>query len=138
MPDSPFKTYRAAFDAMNADPTVVAARQSEFEAETALTELRKRHAEEEAPLVDALVDAQVAVTHWEGEYRAEMDDAQALIARQVIAAGKSVQEFGVEAKYSGGRKSVQWKAVAEELHAPAALVDKYTTPGRPSVEVKVI
>jgi PHD/YefM family antitoxin component YafN of YafNO toxin-antitoxin module len=135
---SPFQTYRTAFDQMNADPTVIQARQEHREAEAKLAELRAKHAEEERPLVEALADAEVAVCHWEGEYRNQMDDAAALIAQHVIAAGQSVQEFGVEAKYSNGRRSTEWKAVAQRMNAPQSLIDECTTPGKPSVQVRVI
>ena len=138
MPDSPFKLYREAVEQMNADATVQAARQQHREAEAALAEMRARHAEEERPLVDDLVDAEVAVCHWEGEYRARMDDAQALICQAVIARGESISEFNVEAKYSAGRRSTEWKAVALRMKAPQSLIDEFTTPGKPTVSVRVI
>lgn len=138
MPVSPFQQYKTAYDQMNADPTVVQARQQHREAEAALADLRAQHAEAERPLVEELENAGAAVDHWEAEYRAQMLDAQALIAEAVIARGQSCTEFGVEAKYSAGRRSTEWKAVAQRLGASQSLIDEYTKPGAPSVSVRVI
>jgi len=135
---SPFKLYREAVEAMSADPTVQAARQQHREAEAALAELRARHAEEERPLVEELHEAEISVTQWEDPYRAKMDDAQALICEAVASIGQSVTEFGVEAKYSAGRRSTKWESVARRLNAPQSLIDEFTTPGKPSVTVRVL
>jgi len=138
MMTSPFQLYREAVEQMNADATVQAARQAHREAEAALAEMRARHAEEEIPLLSALAEATVAVCQWEDPYRARMDDAQALICQEVVAAGQTVSQFGVEAKYSAGRRSTEWKAVALRMKAPQSLIDEFTTPGNPSVTVRVL
>jgi len=135
---SPFKLYREAHEAMNADATVQQARAAHREAEAKLAEMQAQHAEAERPLIEELREADMTIAFWEAPYRANMDDAQAAICVAVAGIGQSMTEFGVEAKYSAGRRSTEWKSIALRMNAPKSLIEEYTTPGKPSVTVRVI
>ncbi len=115
-----FAEYRKAHDLMSADLIVQGWQRAVENAERNLAMLREGLAQAEMP------------------HRETMALWRERIIETVLAEGHDVILFGVEAKYSKGRRSTAWKSVAGELSPPVELIEKYTTVGEPSVTVQIL
>ena len=78
-----------------------------------------------------------ALAKIEAPYRERMMRAEEGIKETVLDQQRTVALHGVEATYTKPRKTVKWKAVAQEYSPPDELIEEHTTVGHPSVRIKV-
>jgi len=115
-----FESYRKAYDEMETDPAVLAAR-------------------EQADVLRAkMMEVDELISDAEKPYRERMAEAEAQIVDAVMSQGESVTLHNVQARYTKGRSSVSWKKVAEACNPPAEVVEQHTKVGKPRVSVSVL
>ena len=119
-----FQKYRMAWEAMEADETV-------RETRHAIAQLKEEYEARVAGL-------QIKLDIFEGGYRALMDVEAAAIAIEVHAIAQTVRMEGVRAKYTKGRRTPRWKAIAMIWKPSQRLIDEHTTVSESKVTVEIM
>jgi len=107
-----FEDYRLAYDLMESNSAVKRARR-------------------------AIEQYQASLEKLEAPYRKKMAEAEAVIVDAVLPLAESVTLYGVYARYTKARPSRSWKSVAVAMKAPQELIDEHTTWAKPSVKVTI-
>jgi len=115
-----FERYRKAYDEMEKDPAVLAARK---QAEV----LRAKMMEVNELIFDA-----------EKPYWDRMAEAERKIKDIVLAKGESITDYNVQARYTKGYSIISWKKIAEIYNPPVKVIEQYTKVSEPSVSVFIL
>lgn len=71
-------------------------------------------------------------------YDESLDEYENEIIDIVLEAGRSIEAYGIEAKYVKGRKSVSYKGACAEANVPKSIINRNTKYGDPKVTIKVV
>jgi hypothetical protein len=119
-----FQKYKTAYEQMSGDIEIIEVREK-------IEALRTQY-------MAALRDLEHDLEELEQPYKNRMMAAEVAIRAAVLETKKTVEMYGVVARYTKGRRSTAWKSVAIAAGATKEDIVLHTKEGDPSVSIFVV